>query len=177
MKSITFNTELVSLILSGGKTATWRVSDHRDLRVGDVLEFLEHGTLHYFMTAVVTEVFEKPFEQLTIEDKVGHESYSSDDEMYKVFSGYYKKEVGPETVVKVARYTLLGPKPGVYRHFKGNEYEVLQSVKHGDTLEKFVLYKPLYGERDLTIRPYSLFTDIVDRDGYHGPRFLWLREV
>ena len=63
-------------------------------------------------------------------------------------------------------------KPGRYRHFKGNEYEVLGMAKHSETLEPMVVYRALYGEGGLWVRPASMWTEEVDRDGYKGPRFI-----
>lgn len=63
-------------------------------------------------------------------------------------------------------------KPGRYRHFKGNEYEVLGVATHSETLEPMVVYRALYGEGGLWVRPLSMWTEQVERDGYKGPRFI-----
>ena len=68
-------------------------------------------------------------------------------------------------------------KPGIYKHFKGNEYQVYDVAQHSETFELFVVYRPLYGERKLTIRPLTMFMEEVDRDGYKGPRFFYVRET
>ena len=60
---------------------------------------------------------------------------------------------------------------GKYRHFKGKEYEVLGTASHSETLEPMVVYRALYGERGLWVRPLSMWNEMVDRDGYRGPRF------
>ena len=65
-------------------------------------------------------------------------------------------------------------RPGRYRHFKGNEYEVLGMAKHSETLEPMVVYRALYGEGGLWVRPASMWTEQVERDGYSGPRFLYI---
>lgn len=62
-------------------------------------------------------------------------------------------------------------KPGKYRHFKGNEYEVLFTATHSETMEPMVVYRALYGEGGLWVRPASMWTEHVERDGYSGPRF------
>lgn len=67
-------------------------------------------------------------------------------------------------------------KAGTYRHFKGMEYEVLGIASHSETLEPMVVYRPLYGEQGLWVRPLSMWNETVDRDGYHGPRFLYTGE-
>lgn len=61
--------------------------------------------------------------------------------------------------------------PGRYRHYKGNEYEVLGVVRHSETLEPLVLYKALYGERGLWVRPYAMFVEKVLVDGRRMRRF------
>ena len=67
-------------------------------------------------------------------------------------------------------------KTGKYRHFKGNEYEVLYLAKHSETMEDMVVYKALYGEGGLWVRPAAMWQETIDRDGYHGPRFQYIGE-
>ena len=62
-------------------------------------------------------------------------------------------------------------KPGRYRHFKGNEYEVIGTARHSETLEEMVVYRALYGDGGLWVRPAAMWTEQVERDGYCGPRF------
>ena len=62
-------------------------------------------------------------------------------------------------------------KPGRYRHFKGNEYEVVGFASHSETLEPMVVYRALYGEGGLWVRPAAMWNEWVDRADYHGPRF------
>ena len=66
--------------------------------------------------------------------------------------------------------------PGRYRHFKGNEYELLYVARHSETLEPMVVYRALYGERGIWVRPAAMWGETVDRDGYHGPRFARIGE-
>ncbi len=61
--------------------------------------------------------------------------------------------------------------PGKYRHFKGNEYEVLYIAQHSETLEEMVVYRALYGERGIWVRPASMWNEIVERDGKTYRRF------
>lgn len=61
--------------------------------------------------------------------------------------------------------------PGKYRHFKGNEYEVLYIAQHSETLEEMVIYRALYGERGIWVRPASMWNEIVERDGKTYRRF------
>lgn len=65
-------------------------------------------------------------------------------------------------------------KIGKYRHFKGGEYELLGMAKHSETLEEMVVYKALYGEGGLWVRPASMWTETVEREDYHGPRFIYI---
>jgi hypothetical protein len=62
--------------------------------------------------------------------------------------------------------------PGTYRHFKGGEYEVIGVAHHSETDEEHVVYRALYGEGGLWVRPLELWTQDVERDGYAGPRFI-----
>ena len=62
-------------------------------------------------------------------------------------------------------------RPGRYRHFKGNEYEVIGVARHSATLEEMVVYRALYGDGGLWVRPAAMWTERVERDGYCGPRF------
>ncbi len=62
-------------------------------------------------------------------------------------------------------------KPGRYRHFKGGEYELLSIARHSETLEPMVVYRALYGEGGLWVRPAAMWNETVDKDGYYGPRF------
>lgn len=61
--------------------------------------------------------------------------------------------------------------PGLYKHFKGGEYQVIDLARHSETEEWMVVYRPLYGERGLWVRPYSLFADQKMVDGSAVPRF------
>ncbi len=63
-------------------------------------------------------------------------------------------------------------KPGKYRHFKGGEYLLIGVAKHSETLEPMVVYQALYGEKGLWVRPASMWTQTVEREGYKGPRFI-----
>jgi len=60
---------------------------------------------------------------------------------------------------------------GIYKHFKGGEYDVIGVAVHSETGEELVLYRPRYGNRSYTVRPYDMFTDHVQKGDYDGPRF------
>lgn len=61
--------------------------------------------------------------------------------------------------------------PGRYRHYKGHEYEVIGTARHSETEEEFVVYRALYGERALWIRPVAMFRESVIVAGNPRPRF------
>ena len=63
---------------------------------------------------------------------------------------------------------------GKYRHFKGNEYEVIGIARHSETDEAMVVYRPLYGEGGLWVRPASMWNETVERDGHVYQRFTYL---
>ncbi|GHH57260.1 DUF1653 domain-containing protein [[Pseudomonas] boreopolis] len=62
-------------------------------------------------------------------------------------------------------------KPGRYRHYKGNEYDVVAVARHSETLEPVVVYRALYGEGGLWVRPYAMFCEEVVVDGRSVRRF------
>ena len=65
---------------------------------------------------------------------------------------------------------------GKYRHFKGNEYEVIGIAKHSETLEPMVIYKALYGEGGYWVRPASMWNETLTRDGKIFKRFTYIGE-
>ena len=67
-------------------------------------------------------------------------------------------------------------KLGRYRHFKGREYEVLGLATHSETEEQMVVYRPLYGEGKLWVRPAAMWNEIVERDGQRFRRFTYIGE-
>jgi hypothetical protein len=66
--------------------------------------------------------------------------------------------------------------PGRYRHYKGKDYEVIGVARHSETAELFVVYRALYGERGLWVRPATMFLDTVVVDGLSRPRFQRLHD-
>lgn len=62
---------------------------------------------------------------------------------------------------------------GIYRHYKGERYEVSGVARHSETLEAVVVYRPLYGEGALWVRPFEMFTGAVSMAGRAVPRFAW----
>ena len=65
-------------------------------------------------------------------------------------------------------------KCGKYRHFKGNEYQLIGTALHSETLEPMVIYRALYGEQKLWVRPAAMWNETVTRDDYCGPRFQYI---
>jgi hypothetical protein len=60
---------------------------------------------------------------------------------------------------------------GIYQHYKGNKYEVLMTARHSETEEWMVVYKTLYGNESIWVRPYDMFVEKVEVDGVLVPRF------
>lgn len=67
-------------------------------------------------------------------------------------------------------------RPGKYRHFKGREYEVLYVATHSETMEPMVVYRALYGQRGVWVRPAAMWNESVERDGVTVPRFTYIGE-
>ncbi len=65
-------------------------------------------------------------------------------------------------------------KLGLYKHYKGKQYEVIGICRHSETKEALVLYKALYGEYRLWVRPYKMFTEKVNQSGAYVDRFKFL---
>ena len=66
-------------------------------------------------------------------------------------------------------------KKGIYEHYKGNRYELLGIANHSETLEKMVIYKALYGENELWVRPVSMWKETVEINGQTVPRFKFIK--
>ena len=65
---------------------------------------------------------------------------------------------------------------GLYRHYKGGQYRVLGTVRHSESLEPMTLYKALYGEQGMWVRPAAMFNETVVINGVVQPRFAWVGE-
>lgn len=63
---------------------------------------------------------------------------------------------------------------GRYKHFKGNDYEVIEVAKHSETMEELVVYRALYGNHGLWVRPLKMFLEEVEFEGQKVPRFKYL---
>ena len=65
---------------------------------------------------------------------------------------------------------------GVYRHYKGNQYEVVGFARHSETLEDMVVYKALYGARETWVRPLLMWDNLIEVDGEIVRRFEYIGE-
>ncbi|MGB1238514.1 MAG: DUF1653 domain-containing protein [Pseudomonadales bacterium] len=72
---------------------------------------------------------------------------------------------------------MAAHKTGLYRHYKGAEYRVIDLVKHSETEEVLVLYRPCYGDEALWVRPLEMFYEnVIDAAGQEVPRFAYIGE-
>lgn len=70
-----------------------------------------------------------------------------------------------------------GIRPGRYRHYKGKDYQVFGVATHSETGESLVVYRPLYGEGALWVRPLAMFRETVNLGGEDVPRFAWVESM
>ena len=68
-------------------------------------------------------------------------------------------------------------KKGRYRHYKGNKYEVLYTAKHSETLEEMVVYRALYGDFGVWVRPASMWNELVEKNGKTVRRFTLIEKT
>jgi len=68
-------------------------------------------------------------------------------------------------------------KTGIYQHYKGLNYEVIDTVRHSETEELMVLYRTCYGDEGLWVRPYSMFFEDIKIDKKLMPRFKYIRKI
>ena len=66
---------------------------------------------------------------------------------------------------------------GIYRHYKGNLYQVLHTAQHSETEEALVVYRCLYGEYSVWVRPLSMFSETIIRDNKEIPRFELIKNL
>ena len=67
--------------------------------------------------------------------------------------------------------------PGKYRHYKGKDYQLIGMATHSETLEPMVVYRALYGEYGLWVRPAAMWNELVEVDGKRVPRFQYVGEM
>ncbi len=104
MKSLKFAPDLVSKIISGEKTSTWRLFDDKDLKVNDSLVFINKANGEQFGSAIINSIKIKTLGTLSEEDWEGHERFASEDEMYSTYRKYYGDKVGPDSEVKLLKF-------------------------------------------------------------------------
>lgn len=68
------------------------------------------------------------------------------------------------------------PLPGLYRHYKGGQYQVLGTARHSENDELLVVYRCLYDNNSLWVRPVAMFMESVELDGQQVPRFMLISE-
>jgi len=71
----------------------------------------------------------------------------------------------------------LDLKKGIYRHYKGSLYEVLHTAQHSETEEWMVVYRALYGDERIWVRPYKMFTEKIELDGRTVKRFIFVESL
>lgn len=106
MKTLKFLENLVSLVLSGEKTSTWRLFDDKDLQVGDELSFIDKKTGKEFATAKIIAVREKSLGKIDDSDFAGHEKFANKEEMLETYKKYYGDKVDWDTIVRIIEFQI-----------------------------------------------------------------------
>ncbi len=107
MKTLKFKGFKADWILSGSKTATLRLFDDKDLRVGDELDLINSDTGETFAHAVITQVIEKTLGEINDADLIGHEKWNSLEDMIRTHKLYYGDRVNVQTPAKIIRFKLI----------------------------------------------------------------------
>lgn len=107
VKIIKFRNHLAKMVLAGEKDSTWRLFDDKNLQKGDTVELVNWDTGEIFGRATLVGAREKKMGELEESDFDGHEKFTSEEEMYQTYRGYYGDRVGPDTIVKIIRFKLL----------------------------------------------------------------------
>jgi hypothetical protein len=106
MKIVKFRKKLVNLVLSGEKTATRRLFDDKDLSKWDKISFVIKETLEEFAKWEIISTKEIALKDLTEKDRIWHEKFNSEKEMYDTYAIYYKKNITPEDIVKIIYFEI-----------------------------------------------------------------------
>lgn len=80
-------------------------------------------------------------------------------------------KVSSNTYSLIETRLMVSTLQGIYKHFKGNRYQVIGVAKHSEGEPEMVVYRPLYGDRDLWVRPLSMFLEMVEINDQLVPRF------
>lgn len=108
MKTLKFRDYLVSKILDGSKTSTWRLFDDKDLRVGDQLSLISAETMGEFAKARVISVTKKLLGDVQDSDfEDGHERYKDKRDILEHYKEYYGDKVGLDSVLKIVKFELI----------------------------------------------------------------------
>jgi hypothetical protein len=108
MKTLKFKDNLVPLALNGSKTITWRINDDKDLRVGDMLLFINKDTGEEFGKAEIISIKAKQLGEVNENDyDEGHEKYKDKEDLLKHYRDYYGDSVSEETPLKIIGFTLV----------------------------------------------------------------------
>lgn len=108
MKTLKFTPELCDLIISGKKTATWRLFDDKDLQEGDDFQFVNSVTGKVFGNGSILKLKITTLGQLEEGDWLGHETFVSEAQMYDTYKSYYGSEVGPTSELKIVHFSFNG---------------------------------------------------------------------
>lgn len=106
-KILKFEPKLVSLILSGEKTVTWRLFDDKDLQIGDKPELVNSETNEIFAKAEIIGIREKKMEEIDDSDYNGHEKFKDEKKMLRVYQSYYGEKVNLEQIVKIIKFRII----------------------------------------------------------------------
>jgi len=103
MKTLKFRAKLIEKMKNGEKFVTWRLFDDKDLQEGERVELINWETGEKEGEATIIGLSEKEFKDLTEEDKIGHEKFESEEEMYETYSKYYDTKVDENTSLKIIK--------------------------------------------------------------------------
>lgn len=106
MERLTFEEPFPELIKEGEKEVTWRVGDEHDVSEGDELLLCDDDG-EAFAEARVTYTKRTSFGDLAATEWAGHERFDSAEELYKTYTEYYDHDIGPDTTLRVIRFTLI----------------------------------------------------------------------
>jgi hypothetical protein len=106
MKTLKLKPWMISDLLQGKKTKTWRMFDEKNLSTGDEIQFINADTDEPIAIAVVTEVKEKKFGDIVDADFDGHNPYPSRENMLETYRGYYGERVNWSTLIKMLTFEV-----------------------------------------------------------------------